>query len=106
MWRDFQRSSRVSTGIWGIFWSFVKRVKDPFEFQGKSGLSLETLQCKRASSRVQVRISSFAWNCGGKLGFLSSCLSTWETACVSTGKADLLWHFEGPFGIPRASLQG
>ena len=30
-------------------------------------LSLKTLQRKRASSSVQVRISSFVWSCGGKL---------------------------------------
>ena len=31
------------------------------------GLSLETLQRKRASSSVQARISSFAWSCARKL---------------------------------------
>ena len=67
LWWEFQHSSRVETGIWGNFWSFVKRVKDPLEFQGKRGLSLEMLQCKRASSSVQVRILLFAWSCGGKL---------------------------------------
>ena len=29
--------------------------------------SLETLQCKRASSSVQGRISWVVWSCGGKL---------------------------------------
>ena len=48
-------------------WSFVKHVKNPFEFQGKRGLSLETLQRKRASSSVQGRISWVVWSCGGKL---------------------------------------
>ena len=57
----------METDISGTFRSFIKCVKDPFEFQGKSGLSLETLQCKRASSSVQARISSFACSCGGKL---------------------------------------
>ena len=33
----------------------------------KCGLSLETLQHKRASSSGQARISSFARSCGGKL---------------------------------------
>ena len=62
-----QRTSRVRTGISGNFWSFVKCVEDPFEFQGNRGLSLETLQRKRASSSVQGRISWFAWICGEKL---------------------------------------
>ena len=54
-------------GISGNFWSLVKRVKDPFEFQGKRGFSLEMLQHQRASSSMQARISSFAWSGGGKL---------------------------------------
>ena len=41
------------------------------------GLSLETLQHKRASSSLQGRISWFAWNCGRKLRVTSSCVSTW-----------------------------
>ena len=54
------------TGISGNFWSFVKHVEDPFEFQRKRGLSLEMLQRKRASSGVQGRISKFEWSCCGK----------------------------------------
>ena len=54
-------------GISSNFWSFVKHVEDPFEFQGKRGLSLETLQGKRASSSLQVRILSFEWSCGWKI---------------------------------------
>ena len=57
----------MGTGISGNFWSFVKRVEDPFDFQGKRGLSLETLQGKRASSSLQVRILSFEWSCGWKI---------------------------------------
>ena len=55
LWREFQCSSRVGKGISGNFWSFIKHVKDPFEFQGKSGRSLEMLQRKRFSSHVQGR---------------------------------------------------
>ena len=54
-------------GILGNFWSLVEHVEGTFEFQGKWVLSLETLQHKRACSIVQVRIPSFAWNCGRKL---------------------------------------
>ena len=57
----------MGTGISGNFWSCVKRVEDPFEIQRKRGLSLEMLQRKRASSSLQLRISSFAWSCGGKV---------------------------------------
>ena len=38
--------------------------------------------------------------------FLSSCVSTWVTARVSSGKSHLFWHWEGHFGIPHTSLQG
>ena len=54
-------------GILGNFWSFIKHVEDPFKLQGKRGLSLETLQLKRASSSLQGSISLFAGSCGGKL---------------------------------------
>ena len=57
----------MGTGISGNFWSCVKRVEDPFEIQRKRGLSLEMLQRKRASSSLQLRLSSFAWSCGGKV---------------------------------------
>ena len=38
-------------------------------FMGERGIPLETLLWKRASSRVEGRISWFFWSCGGKLGF-------------------------------------
>ena len=44
---ETQHSSRVGTGISGKFWSFLKRVEDHFKFQGKRGLSVETLQRKK-----------------------------------------------------------
>ena len=53
-----------SRRVWrhGTLLSFsVKCVKNPFEFQGKHGLSLETLQCKRDSSR---RRGEFLSLCG------------------------------------------
>ena len=57
----------MGTGIAGNFWSFVKRVEDPFEFQGKRGLSLETLKHKRAFSSMQGRILLCVWSCCRKL---------------------------------------
>ena len=95
----------MRTGISGNFWSFVKRVRNPFEFQGKCGLSLETLQLKRASSSVQVRISSFVWSCGRKLRVQLSFLLTWGTFRVSSGKSDLHWRSEVHLGIPHTLLQ-
>jgi len=57
-----------SRRLWrhGTLLSFsVKCVKDPLKFQGKRGLSLETLQCKRDSSR---RRGEFLSLCGVKAG--------------------------------------
>ena len=42
----------------------------------------------------------------GRLGFLCSCVSTFGTTRVSSGKSDLLWRCEGHLRIPRSSLQG
>ena len=55
--RETQCSSRVGMGISGNFWSIVKHVEGSIEFQGKRGLSFETLQRKRASSSRLERIS-------------------------------------------------
>ena len=83
LWRETHRSSQVGTGISGNFWSFEKHVEDPFKFQGKCGLSLETLQHKRVSSSMQVRISSFAWSCGGKLRVpLRLCVDLGDPSCL------------------------
>ena len=46
---------------------FHKTCRGPFRVPVKHGLSLETLQHKRASSSGQARISSFARSWGGKL---------------------------------------
>ena len=80
-------------GISGNFWSFVNRVKNPFEFQEKCGLSLEMLQLKRASSSVQGRISWVVWSCGGKLRVpFEFRVNLGEPTHVSSGKSDLLWR--------------
>ena len=79
--------------ISGNFWSFVKHVEDPFKLQGKCGLSLETLQHKRASSSGQARISSFARSWGGKLR-------------VPLKLPVNLEGCEGHLGIPCPSVKG
>ena len=72
----------------------------------KPGLSLETLQCKRASSSIQGRISWFAWSCGRKLRVLLVLgVYLGGPACISSGKSDLLWLCEGHLWIPLSSLQ-
>ena len=52
----------------GNFLSCIKGVKDPFKIKKEGGISLETLQRKRASSCVEGRISWYFLSCGRKLG--------------------------------------
>ena len=66
LWQETQHSSRVGTGIWGNFWSFIKRGKYPFEFQEGTwaffgNASTYKGLLKRAGDKW------FAWSCGGKL---------------------------------------
>ena len=83
MWWKTQCSSRVGTDILGNFWGFIKHVENPFEFQRKRGLSLETLQLKRASSSLQGSISLFAGSCGGKLRvLLKLCVDLGGHSCL------------------------
>ena len=105
MWRETQHYSRVGTLVSRNFSSFVKHVKDPFEFQGKCRLSLEMLQRKRASSSMQGRISYFLWTWGGKLRVpLELRVDLGDRSCLLR-KSDLLCLCEGHLGIPRALLQ-
>ena len=52
----------------GNFLSCIKGVKDLSRLKSEGGISLETLQRKKASSRVEGRISWFFSSCGKKLG--------------------------------------
>ena len=54
---DYRASSRVETGMLGIFLSCSKCVKDLWNFQILGVISLETPQRKWASSRVEGRTS-------------------------------------------------
>ena len=64
----------------------------------KRGLSLETLQHKRASSRVQGRISWVVWNCGGKLRVpLEWCVDLGDPLVSPQGS-------QIPFGVARGTL--
>ena len=55
--RDYRASSRVETGMLGIFLSCSKCVKDLWNFQILGVISLETPQQKWASSRLEGRTS-------------------------------------------------
>ena len=68
-------------------------------------ISLETLQCKRASCHVEGRISWFLSILVGSLGFLFEW-GPGGPARFSSINSDLLSSCEGHFGIPFASVQG
>ena len=53
LWQVLRCSYPVVTGMSGNFLSCVKGIKDPFEAQEASWVSLETLQQKRAASRIE-----------------------------------------------------
>ena len=74
-------------------------------FKRDSGIFLETLLWKRASSRLEGIISFFS-SSGQKLGFLSSCDGDLKPACVASGKASFHSSCEGPLEIPLQLVQG
>ena len=49
--------SQVETGMLGNFWSCLKGVKDLSRLKREGGISFEMLQHKRASSRIEGRLS-------------------------------------------------
>ena len=62
--RDTRASSRVETGMSGNFLSCSKGVKVPLEVPEVNMISLETLQRKWASSRLEGRTSWILSSCG------------------------------------------
>ena len=73
----------------------------------EGGISLKMLQPKRASSRIDGRISWFFSSCGRKLGVpLELRLRRQVPDHVSSGKSSLHASCEGPLGIPLQSVQG
>ena len=82
--RDYRASSRVETGMLGIFLSCSKCVKDLWNFQILGVISLETPQRKWASSRVEGRTSWIFSTCGRCSGLKTG---TSGPALVASGKA-------------------
>ena len=75
--------------------------------KSECGISLETLQQKRASSRIEGRISLFFSSCGRKLGFpLELRWGPPGPALVYSGKSSLHASSEGPHRIPLQSVPG
>ena len=61
----------------------------------EGGISLETLQRKRASSRVEGRISWFFSSCSRKLGFLSSYDGELSDPLTLTQGSPVFWELRG-----------
>ena len=72
----------------------------------EGGISLQTLQPKRASSRVEGKIAWFFSSCGRKFRvFLELQWGHQGPACVASGKSSLHVSCEGPLWIPLQSLR-
>ena len=77
----------------------------PSRLKREGGISIETLQQKRASSRVEGRISCFFSKCGAKLGLpLKLRRGPQGPTCIASKKSSLFSSCEGHIGIPRESL--
>ena len=100
LWQETQHSSRVGTGIWGKFWSFIKRGKYPFEFQEGTwaffgNASTYKGLLKRAGDNIVVCVE--LW----REAYASSQVvcRPGGPARVSSWKLDLLWHCRGTAGF-------
>ena len=77
------------------------------EHRREPGISLETPQWKRATSRIEGSISWFFSSCSRNLGVpLELRLGPQGPACVASGKSSLHANCKGPLGIPLQSLPG
>ena len=73
----------------------------------EGGISLETMQWKRASSQVEGRNSCFFYSCEIILGVpLELHQGSQGPVRVAPGKSSLHASFEGPFRIPLQSMPG
>ena len=87
------------------FLSCIKVSRICLRLKGEGGISLETLQRKRASSRVEGRISCFFSSCSRKLQLsLELRRGPQGPARVASGKSSLHVSCEGPLGIPLQSV--
>ena len=70
------------------------------------GPSLEMLQHKMATSGMQVRISCFAWSCGGKIRVpLVLHVDLGDCSCLPR-EVRSRFSCDGHLKIPHAMLQG
>ena len=91
------------TGMSGNFLGCIKGFKYPFKFTRERGISLETLQRDRASSRDGGGTTWFFLSC---VGILELRRGIQDASCVGPGKSNLQSSCEGELGIALESLQG
>ena len=89
--------------ISGNFWLSVSMIL--WSSKGNLGFLWKHCRVKGPPQVCRVEFCSLLEVVVGSLGFRSSCLSTWETARVSSGKSDLHWRSEVHLGIPHTLLQ-
>ena len=123
-----RHSSRDEEGKTGLFLSCGRTLGVPLEWRQvclgtcldatmvsrtlsrlkrESGIFLETPQWKRASSRIEERISWIFLSCSGQLGIpLELRWGHQGPAPVASGKSSLHASCEGSLGIPLQSVLG
>ena len=85
------------------FLSCIKGFKYHFEFTREHGISLETLQQERASSRD---VGGASWHFSSYGGILELRRGTQEASGFGVGKSNLHLSYEWEPGIALESLQG
>ena len=91
----------------GSSWVASRVSRTLLRLKREGGISLETLQWKRASFYVEGRISWFFSSCSRKFRLsLELRPGPQGPARVASGKSSLHVSCEGPLGIPLQSVQG
>ena len=94
------RVSREASGVLQRVSSSLSRSKR------ERGISWETLQRKRTSSRVEGRISWFLWSCGGKHRVSLVLRGNLGDQLMFPQEVRSAFKCEGHLGIPLPLLQG
>ena len=101
--RETRCSSRVRPVFRGTFWIASRVSSILSNFKRERGISLETLQQERASSRD---VGGTSWHFSSYGGILELRRGTQEASGFGVGKSNLHSSYEWELGIALESLQG